>query len=73
MFHYGFQPFPTQLYDLLEQSLPFYNMLKRHTRRASSISKSLPDPSLPVPANEKILIWVGDELVTRDSAKVYVD
>ncbi|KAJ8636579.1 hypothetical protein MRB53_010846 [Persea americana] len=65
-------PFPTQLYDLLEQSLPFYNMLKRHTRHASSISKSLPDPSLPVPANEKILVWVGDELVTRDSAKVSV-
>lgn len=73
MFHYGFQPFPTQLYDLLEQSLPFYNMLKRHTRHASSISKSLPGPSLPVPANEKILVWVGDELVTRDTAKVFVD
>lgn len=62
--------FPSQLYDLLEQSLPLYNMLRRHTRRVSKAP--LPRPSLPVPANEKILVWVGDELTTRESAKVSV-
>ncbi|KAJ4969312.1 hypothetical protein NE237_016013 [Protea cynaroides] len=66
-------PFPSSLYDLLEQSLPFYNMLRRHTRRTLAHSKpSLPVPSLPVLANEKILVWVGDEIVPRDSAKVSV-
>ncbi|KAF9618343.1 hypothetical protein IFM89_000978 [Coptis chinensis] len=64
---------PTSLYDLLEQSLPFYNMLRRNTRRISSITRSpLPTPSLPVPENEKILVWVGDEIVPRDTAKVSV-
>ncbi|XP_059648552.1 branched-chain-amino-acid aminotransferase-like protein 1 isoform X1 [Cornus florida] len=66
-------PFPSSLYDLLEQSLPFYNILRSHSRRRSSLLKSpLPRPSLPVPANEKILVWVGDEIVTRESAKVSV-
>lgn len=66
-----FQPFPTSLHDLLEQSLPFYNMLKRHARRSSYILNStLPHPSLPVPANEKLLVWVGDEIVPRETAKV---
>ncbi|KAK9082680.1 hypothetical protein Scep_029151 [Stephania cephalantha] len=32
----------------------------------------LPTPSLPVPANEKILVWVGDEILPRESAKVSV-
>ncbi|XP_042517324.1 branched-chain-amino-acid aminotransferase-like protein 1 [Macadamia integrifolia] len=66
-------PLPSSLYDLLELSLPFYNMLRHHTRRTSAHYKpSLPIPSLPVPANEKILVWVGDEIVPRDSAKVSV-
>lgn len=66
-------PFPLALYDLLEQSLPFYNILKRHKRRQTcSIGPSLPPPSLPVPANEKLLVWVGDELLPRESAKVSV-
>lgn len=66
-------PLHSSLYDLLERSLPFYNMLRRHTKRISSITRSsLPTPSLPVPANEKILVWVGDEIVPRDSAKVSV-
>ncbi|MQL72406.1 hypothetical protein Taro_004738 [Colocasia esculenta] len=66
-------PFPPSLYGLLEQSLPFYNMLRRYCRPLSSaVKQSLPTPSLPVPANEKILVWVGDELVPRDSAKVSV-
>lgn len=71
-FHFKtFQPFPTSLYDLLEQSLPFYNMLKRHARRSSYyMSSTLPHPSLPVPANEKLLAWVGDEIVPREAAKV---
>ncbi|WVZ57002.1 hypothetical protein U9M48_007450 [Paspalum notatum var. saurae] len=65
--------FPFTFYDLLEQSLPFYNMLKRQVRRTTgSRQPSLPDPPLPVPANKKILVWVGDELLPRDSAKVSV-
>ncbi|KAL0927897.1 hypothetical protein M5K25_002120 [Dendrobium thyrsiflorum] len=65
-------PFPPALYDLLEQSLPFYKMLRRHVRRTSSLQPSLPAPSLPVPANEKILVWVGDEILPREDAKVSV-
>ncbi|XP_025794204.1 branched-chain-amino-acid aminotransferase-like protein 1 isoform X3 [Panicum hallii] len=65
--------FPSAYYDLLEQSLPFYNMLKRQVRRTiGSHQPPLPDPPLPVPANKKILVWVGDELLPRDSAKVSV-
>lgn len=65
------QKFPFALYDLLEQSLPFYNMLKRQTRQmVTPLGPSLPIPTLPVPANEKILVWVGDELLPRESAKV---
>uniref|UniRef100_A0A1D1YC77 Branched-chain-amino-acid aminotransferase-like protein 2 n=1 Tax=Anthurium amnicola TaxID=1678845 RepID=A0A1D1YC77_9ARAE len=64
-------PFPPALYALLEQSLPFYNMLKCHTKQSSSASKP-PLPILPVLANEKILVWVGEELVPRDNAKVSV-
>lgn len=67
------EPFPISLYDLLEQSTPFYNMLKRRVRRTSSLLKcSLPDPDLPVPANKKLLAWVGDEILPRDNAKVSV-
>ncbi|KAG8063313.1 hypothetical protein GUJ93_ZPchr0003g18482 [Zizania palustris] len=65
--------FPFAFYDLLEQSLPFYNILKRQaTKTAGSLQPTLPDPPLPVPANKKILVWVGDELLPRDSAKVSV-
>ncbi|XP_048136240.1 branched-chain-amino-acid aminotransferase-like protein 1 [Rhodamnia argentea] len=60
--------FPMSLYYLLEQSLPFYNLLKRQVRRRPSE----PAPDLPVPANEKLLAWVGDEIFPRDSAKVSV-
>lgn len=67
------EPFPFSLYDLLEQSLPLYNMLRRHVKKKSSLlSSPLPPPDLPVPANEKFLAWVGDEIVTRESAKVSV-
>ncbi|KAF3782073.1 Branched-chain-amino-acid aminotransferase-like protein 2 [Nymphaea thermarum] len=62
-------PFPSEHYDLLEKSLPFYNLLKRPF---SKLSPELPSPRLPVPDNEKILVWVGDELLPRDSAKVSV-
>ncbi|XP_027353433.1 branched-chain-amino-acid aminotransferase-like protein 2 isoform X2 [Abrus precatorius] len=67
------QPFPFSLYDLLEQSLPLFNMLRRHVKkRVPVLSPPLPTPNLPVPANEKLLAWVGDEIVPRDSAKVSV-
>jgi len=39
-------------------------------KKSSLLSPPLPNPDLPVPANEKLLAWVGDEIVTRDSAKV---
>ncbi|XP_020589367.1 branched-chain-amino-acid aminotransferase-like protein 1 isoform X2 [Phalaenopsis equestris] len=65
-------PFPLALYDLLEQSLPFYKLLRRHVRLTSSLQPPSPAPTLPVPANEKILVWVGDELVPREDAKVSV-
>ncbi|CAA7400057.1 unnamed protein product [Spirodela intermedia] len=66
-------PLPPALYALLEQSLPFYNLLRRHVKRSSfALKPSLPVPTLPVSENKKILVWVGDELLTRDSAKVSV-
>ncbi|KAG2695473.1 hypothetical protein I3843_07G014100 [Carya illinoinensis] len=65
--------FPFSLYGLLEQSLPLYNMLRRHVKQTSSLLKApLPPPNLPVPANKKLLAWVGDEILPRDSAKVSV-
>ncbi|CAD6211244.1 unnamed protein product [Miscanthus lutarioriparius] len=64
--------FPFAFYDLLEQCLPFYNMLKRQIRKTRGPQQPpLPDPPLPVPANKNILVWVGDELLPRDSAKLY--
>ncbi|XP_047090809.1 branched-chain-amino-acid aminotransferase-like protein 1 [Lolium rigidum] len=65
--------FPFAFYDLLEQSLPFYNMLKRHVRKtAGHLQPPQSDPPLPVPENKKILVWVGDELLPRDSARISV-
>jgi len=65
--------FPFVFYDLLEQSLPFYNMLKRQIRKIRGPQQPpLSDPPLPVPANKNILVWVGDELLPRNSAKVSV-
>ncbi|GMH10449.1 hypothetical protein Nepgr_012290 [Nepenthes gracilis] len=67
------KPFPPSLYHLLEESLPFYYFLRRHVKSSSSLLRShLPPPSLPVPANEKLLAWVGDEILPRESAKVSV-
>ncbi|XP_027365562.1 branched-chain-amino-acid aminotransferase-like protein 2 isoform X2 [Abrus precatorius] len=66
------QPFPFSLYDLLEQSLPLYNMLRRHVKKSSLLGPPLPPPDLPVPANEKLFAWVGDEILPRESAKVSV-
>ncbi|KAG4111540.1 hypothetical protein ERO13_D13G110400v2 [Gossypium hirsutum] len=67
------RPFPFSFYDLLEQSLPFYNLLKHNVRQTSSLLRSpLPVPDLPVPENAKLLAWVGDEIVPRESAKVSV-
>ncbi|XP_056843584.1 branched-chain-amino-acid aminotransferase-like protein 1 [Raphanus sativus] len=56
-------------YDLLEQSLPFYNILRSHVKRKSSLLiSSLAPPSLPVPENAKLLAWVDDELLPREMA-----
>lgn len=62
------KPFPFKHYNLLEQCMPFYNMLKRNVLRPNGLMV----PSLPVPSNEKLLVWVGDELLPRESAKVSV-
>eukprot|EP00252_Welwitschia_mirabilis_P002716 TRINITY_DN12674_c0_g1_i2.p1 TRINITY_DN12674_c0_g1~~TRINITY_DN12674_c0_g1_i2.p1 ORF type:complete len:468 (+),score=102.15 TRINITY_DN12674_c0_g1_i2:507-1910(+) len=62
------KPLPLRLYDLLEECLPFYNYLKRHALKLTTPVQ----PPLPVPANEKILVWVGDELVPRELARVSV-
>ncbi|EOA33112.1 hypothetical protein CARUB_v10016450mg [Capsella rubella] len=65
--------FPLSHYDLLEQSLPLYNILRRHVKHRSTLMSSpLPPPSLPVPENAKLLAWVGDEILPRDMAKVSV-
>ncbi|CAI9278345.1 unnamed protein product [Lactuca saligna] len=45
-------------------------MLKSHAR--STRFPKIPTPSLPVATNEKILVWVGDELLPRDNAMVSV-
>ncbi|XP_012830616.1 PREDICTED: branched-chain-amino-acid aminotransferase-like protein 1 [Erythranthe guttata] len=63
------QAFPSSLYELLEQSMPFYDFLKRYVRM--NTTKAL-NPKLPVFANAKLLAWVGDEIVPRESAKVSV-
>ncbi|KAJ4719299.1 Branched-chain-amino-acid aminotransferase-like protein [Melia azedarach] len=66
-------PFPFSLYELLEQNLPFYKILRCHVRKTSSLLKTpFPEPDLPVPANKNLLAWVGDEIVTRNDAKVSV-
>ncbi|KAL7120347.1 hypothetical protein ACP275_02G117400 [Erythranthe tilingii] len=62
-------PFPSSLYNLLEQSIPFYNLLLRYVRH---ITKVPLHPDLPIPANEKLLAWVGDQILPRESAKVSV-
>lgn len=64
--------FPLPFYDLLEQSMPFYKMLKQRVKPISSLKSRLLHPTLPVPANAKLLAWVGDEIVPRESAKVSV-
>ncbi|KAJ4846729.1 hypothetical protein Tsubulata_043096 [Turnera subulata] len=67
------QPFPLKCYDLLEQSIPLYNWLRRRLKKPTNLLKSpLPQPAPPVPANEKLLAWVGDEILPRESAKVSV-
>ncbi|XP_010464038.1 PREDICTED: branched-chain-amino-acid aminotransferase-like protein 1 [Camelina sativa] len=65
--------FPLSHYDLLEQTLPLYNILRSHVKhRSSLLSSPLPPPTLPVPENAKLLAWVGDEILPRDMAKVSV-
>eukprot|EP00898_Chlorokybus_atmophyticus_P002908 jgi/Chlat1/3618/Chrsp237S03618 len=61
------KPFPSELYDLLEECKPFYESLRRHAIQPTE--SRLP---LPVPRNEKILVWVHDRLVPREDAKVSV-
>ncbi|KAF4389935.1 hypothetical protein G4B88_003418 [Cannabis sativa] len=66
-------PFPLSLYDVLEQTLPLYNWLRRHSKHTSHLLKSpLPPPDLPNPENAKLFAWVGDEILPRESAKVSV-
>ncbi|XP_010524883.1 PREDICTED: branched-chain-amino-acid aminotransferase-like protein 1 [Tarenaya hassleriana] len=67
------QTFPLSHYELLEQTLPLYNVLKRHVKNKSSLlSSPLPPPDLPVPENAKLFAWIGDEILPREMAKVSV-
>ncbi|XP_031736597.1 branched-chain-amino-acid aminotransferase-like protein 1 isoform X3 [Cucumis sativus] len=43
-----------------------------HRSTAFEAPRKYPLVYLPVPANEKLLAWVGDEILPRDSAKVSV-
>ncbi|KAG6394817.1 hypothetical protein SASPL_145407 [Salvia splendens] len=61
-------PFPSSLYNLLEQSLPLYNLLRCYVKGSSNGVQ----PELPVSTNEKLLVWVGDQIMPRESAKVSV-
>ncbi|XP_042027028.1 branched-chain-amino-acid aminotransferase-like protein 1 [Salvia splendens] len=61
-------PFPSSMYNLLEQSLPLYNLLRCYLRGSSNCAQ----PELPVSTNEKLLVWVGDQIMPRESAKVSV-
>ncbi|KAL2325471.1 hypothetical protein Fmac_024529 [Flemingia macrophylla] len=52
-------------------SLPLYDMLQCHVKMSSLLGPSLPIPNLLVPANEKLLAWVGDEIVPRECDYVF--
>eukprot|EP00249_Psilotum_nudum_P011512 c23217_g1_i1 orf=332-2188(-) len=72
---YPKKAFPLKLYNLLEECLPFYNMLRHQALQPAQCGIGFPfsvNPSLPVPANKHILVWVGDGLVPREYAKVSV-
>ncbi|KAJ7549858.1 hypothetical protein O6H91_07G072300 [Diphasiastrum complanatum] len=72
---YPSKPFPFRLYELLEECRPFYNMLKRHALKpipSPTTTVVLVSPTLPMHANTQLLIWVGDEIVPREDAKVSV-
>ncbi|KAK4483570.1 hypothetical protein RD792_010769 [Penstemon davidsonii] len=62
-------PFPSSLYNLLEQTFPFYNLLQRYVKQTTTNSLQ---PSIPFPANENLLVWVGDDILPRKSAMVSV-
>ncbi|XP_047938856.1 branched-chain-amino-acid aminotransferase-like protein 2 [Salvia hispanica] len=64
----GVWPFPSSMYNLLDQSLPLYNLLRCYIRGSSNCAQ----PELPVSTNEKLLLWVGDQIMPRESAKVSV-
>jgi protein-lysine N-methyltransferase EEF2KMT len=68
-----FQAFPFELYDLLEQSMPFYHMLNSKVKKRNSSSPSkliLPNGFQPVPIHDRTLVWVGNELLPCEIAKV---
>eukprot|EP00850_Spirogloea_muscicola_P002262 SM000008S22351 [mRNA] locus=s8:1231426:1236253:+ [translate_table: standard] len=72
-------PFPMELYNVLEEAQPFYEILRRHALQPAPVTNSEPEhqlhrlpPQLPVPRNEKLLVWVGDHLTTRENARVSV-
>ncbi|KAI4311122.1 hypothetical protein MLD38_036043 [Melastoma candidum] len=58
------RPLSMSHYDLLEQSLPFYNILKCHGEQHPLLLSQC--------RHEKLLAWVGDEILTRESAKLSV-
>lgn len=70
---YPKKAFPLDLYDLLEECQPFYSLLKRHALQPHLSQHERPSsPPLPVPENKKILVWVGDQIIPREDAKISV-
>lgn len=69
---YPKKAFPIQLYDALEECQPFYRMLKRHALVSNKLSLQAGVPAIPIKENERILVWVGGEIVSREDAKVSV-
>lgn len=68
-------PFPSELHDLLEQCLPFYNFLKQQVKRSRTKTLTTPPKSLTSPdeyQNTKLLAWVDGDVFPLDTAKVSV-
>ncbi|MCO5597641.1 hypothetical protein L7F22_051722 [Adiantum nelumboides] len=68
---YPKKAFPIELHDVLEECQPFYRMLKRHALVSTKCNLRAV-PKIPIRENERILVWVGDDIVPREDAKVSV-
>eukprot|EP00250_Pteridium_aquilinum_P006250 c16208_g1_i1 orf=156-1895(+) len=69
---YPLKAFPGELYDILEECQPFYRMLQRRALLPANEHNPPSAPRIPLTENEKILVWVGGQIVPREDAKVSV-